>query len=156
MTSVPAIHDAELEKGFSSQEKVNEHANGISQEHLNRDSGHDEPIESQAGEAPITEAEIRQIKDRNPNVVDWDGEDDPGWVSVIQFITPHRVAHGYSRNPVNWPERRKWASMGIVGLMCFVSPFASTLPAPALPRIAEQFGITNSSVAAMCVSVCTS
>jgi hypothetical protein len=93
MTSVPANHDdTELEKGLSIEEKSNDHANGISQEHLNRDSGHDEPVH--ADEAPITEAEVRQIKDRNPNVVDWDGEDDPGWVLFTQFITqPMSLMH---------------------------------------------------------------
>jgi hypothetical protein len=45
------------------------------------------------------------------------------------------------------------AAMGVVGLMCFVSPFASTLPAPALPQLAQQFGITSSTVVALCVSV---
>jgi hypothetical protein len=168
MASVPSNYDdAELEKGSSSQEKV-------SQQHLDGDSGHDklerpiEPALVHEGEAPIIEAKARQIKDRDPNVVDWDGDDDPG-CERFRFnlssslptspLLPHLPAlglMGYSRNPLNWPERKKWASMAIVGLMCIVSPFASTLPAPALPRIAEQFGITNSSVTAMCVSVCTS
>lgn len=58
--------------------------------------------------------------------------------------------------PLNWPGRKKWFAMATVGLMCFVSPFASTLPAPALPQLAVQFGITSSTVAALCVSVSSS
>jgi hypothetical protein len=75
--------DAELEKGLSSQEKGNGH---VSQEHLNGDLGHDkserpvEPTFVHEREAPITEAEAKQIKDSNPNIVDWDGDDDPGCV----------------------------------------------------------------------------
>jgi hypothetical protein len=78
MASVPPNYDdAELEKGSSSQENV-------SQQHLDGDSGHDklerpvEPALVHEGEAPIIEAKARHIKDRNPNVVDWDGDNDPG------------------------------------------------------------------------------
>jgi hypothetical protein len=84
MASVASNHDdVELERGLSSQEKGSGH---VSQEDLNRDSGYDklerlvEPALVQEDEAPITEAEAKQIKDRNPNVVDWDGDDDPGCV----------------------------------------------------------------------------
>lgn len=82
----------------------------------------------------INEEEKEEIKEKNPNVVDWDGPNDPG-------------------HPLNWSNKKKWGAMGVVGLMCFVSPFASTLPAPALPQLAMQFGITDSTVAALCVSI---
>lgn len=81
----------------------------------------------------MSEMERKQIEAGNPNIVDWE-PNDPG-------------------NPLNWSSSRKWFNMGTVGLMCFVSPFASTLPAPALPTIAHNFRITNSSVAALCISI---
>ena len=64
-----------------------------------------------------------------------------------------RILIDFYSNPINWNPRKKWFAMGTVGLMCFVSPFASTLPAPALPQLAVQFGITSSTVAALCISV---
>lgn len=89
------------------------------------------PAENNNG---MTEEEKQDLKEKNPNVVDWDGPNDPG-------------------HPHNWPKGKKWRAMSVVGLMCFVSPFASTLPAPALPELAKQFGITDSTVAALCVSI---
>jgi len=72
--------------------------------------------------------------DPNVIVVDWDGPDDP-------------------ENPLNWPSSRKWSAMLVIAAMCFLTPLASTLIAPAASTIAEEFGITNSSVIALIVSV---
>jgi hypothetical protein len=43
--------------------------------------------------------------------------------------------------------------MASVALMCLISPFASTLPSSALPKIASDFHITNPSIVALCLSV---
>lgn len=40
--------------------------------------------------------------DRDPNVVDWDGPDDP-------------------ENPLNWPEGRKWLSLSLISVMTLVT-----------------------------------
>lgn len=83
---------------------------------------------------PDDELTEKQRDKKDPNVIDWDGPDDPEF-------------------PRNWSSKKRWSSMAVVALMCFVSPFASTLPAPALPELAAKFGITNSSIAALTISV---
>lgn len=59
----------------------------------------------------------------DPNLVSWIGKDDP-------------------RNPLNWTRRKKWVSTVLVSSFTFISPVASTMVAPALPNIADQFNIT--------------
>ncbi|ETN43755.1 uncharacterized protein HMPREF1541_02914 [Cyphellophora europaea CBS 101466] len=61
---------------------------------------------------------------KDPNLVTWDGKDDP-------------------RNPLNWPRRKKWMSTVLVSSFTFISPVASTMVAPALPDIADQFDIRS-------------
>ncbi|CAE6526256.1 unnamed protein product [Rhizoctonia solani] len=57
------------------------------------------------------------------------------------------------RNPRLWPGYRKWAAAAIVSLYTLVSPLASSMIAPGLPEIAHAFGITNSTVAALTLSI---
>ncbi|KAG8685116.1 hypothetical protein FRC11_011100 [Ceratobasidium sp. 423] len=52
------------------------------------------------------------------------------------------------RNPRLWPGYRKWAAAAIVSLYTLVSMIA-----PGLPEIAHAFGITNSTVAALTLSI---
>ncbi|KAG8689113.1 hypothetical protein FRC09_012575 [Ceratobasidium sp. 395] len=59
--------------------------------------------------------------------VDWDGPDDP-------------------KNPRNWTFRHRWAATAVVSLFTFMSPLASSMVAPALPQIAEEFGLTPGSI----------
>ncbi|CCA77068.1 related to multidrug resistant protein [Serendipita indica DSM 11827] len=100
----------------------------------------------------MSEMERKQIEAGNPNIVDWE-PNDPGYERSIFRTGTEPKNFSVFRNPLNWSSSRKWFNMGTVGLMCFVSPFASTLPAPALPTIAHNFRITNSSVAALCISI---
>lgn len=64
----------------------------------------------------------RSIKD--PNLVSWDGPDDPA-------------------NPKNWSFKMKWAATIVVSSFTFISPVSSSMVAPALGTIAAEFGITN-------------
>ncbi|KAI9745690.1 MAG: hypothetical protein M1818_001224 [Claussenomyces sp. TS43310] len=61
---------------------------------------------------------------RDPNLVAWQGPDDP-------------------ENPKNWPFRRKWAATLIVSSFTFISPVASSMVAPALNAIGEELHITS-------------
>lgn len=45
---------------------------------------------------------------RDPNVVDWDGPDDP-------------------LNPQNWPEKRKWMNIGLISGLTLVTPLVRRL-----------------------------
>ena len=64
----------------------------------------------------------RSFKD--PNLVSWDGPDDPA-------------------NPKNWSFKMKWAATIVVSSFTFISPVSSSMVAPALGTIAFEFGITN-------------
>ncbi|CAE6422738.1 unnamed protein product [Rhizoctonia solani] len=85
-------------------------------------------------QAPGQEQEVREIeKDTEKGAPDnWD--EDP-------------------RNPRLWPGHRKWAAAAIVSLYTLVSPLASSMIAPGLPEIAHAFHITNSTVAALTLSI---
>jgi hypothetical protein len=75
-------------------------------------------------------------------------------------------------NPRNWPPTKKWItativsssirefnSLGLMSLSCQVSlytlvtPLASAIMAPGLPDLAIQFGITDSTVLALTLSI---
>ncbi|KAL2054076.1 hypothetical protein ABVK25_005615 [Lepraria finkii] len=61
---------------------------------------------------------------RDPNLVSWEGPDDPG-------------------NPKNWSFKRKWAATVVVSSFTFISPVSSSMVAPALSAIAADLNITN-------------
>ncbi|KAI9819254.1 MAG: hypothetical protein M1827_007410 [Pycnora praestabilis] len=72
---------------------------------------------------PLEEKQTtRSVKD--PNLVTWDGPDDPA-------------------NPKNWAKRKKWAATFVVSSFTFISPVSSSMVAPALTAIATEFNITN-------------
>jgi hypothetical protein len=104
MLSFPSNHcDAALEKGLSSSETGDVSINVMSKGHLDQDSGHDtldEALSVYKAESSTTEVEVKQIKNINLNVVDWDGDDDPAYViqlfhSSARFITPQSVSLMY-------------------------------------------------------------
>lgn len=71
---------------------------------------------------------------RDPDLVTWESKDDP-------------------RNPLNWTRRKKWVSTILVSSFTFISPVASTMVAPALPDIAEQFNISSDIEQALVMSI---
>ncbi|KAF5658602.1 multidrug resistant protein [Fusarium circinatum] len=63
-------------------------------------------------------------QDEDPNLVTWDGPNDPS-------------------NPHNWTNRKKWLSTILVSCFTFISPVSSTMLAPALPDLAKEFQISS-------------
>lgn len=64
-------------------------------------------------------------KDKDPNLVTWDSPDS-------------------LENPRNWSYRRRWLVVLTVSSYTFLSPLSSSMIAPALPIISDQFGVTSS------------
>lgn len=64
----------------------------------------------------------------------WNGPDDP-------------------ENPKNWPMRKKWVATLVVSAFTFISPVSSSMVAPALGTMADQFGITSSVESQMMLSI---
>lgn len=71
---------------------------------------------------------------QDPNLVTWDGPDDP-------------------LNPKNWSKGRKWAATLVVSSFTFISPVSSSMVAPALGTISAEFGITNTAQQELILSI---
>ncbi|KAM0543850.1 hypothetical protein ACHAPJ_012087 [Fusarium lateritium] len=67
---------------------------------------------------------LLQAYEDDPNLVTWDNAQDPS-------------------NPHNWSKRKKWLSTILVSCFTFISPVSSTMLAPALPDLADEFDISS-------------
>lgn len=70
----------------------------------------------------------------NPNIVDWDGPDDPA-------------------NPLNWSAKKKWGIIGSIGVVTLITPLASSFFAPGVPQVLKTFNVTSDLMSAFVVSV---
>lgn len=71
---------------------------------------------------------------KDPNIVDWDGPDDPN-------------------NPRNWTSRAKIANTSLVIVLCFLTPLASSMFAPGVPAVLEEFQTQAATIAELVVSI---
>ncbi|KIX09528.1 uncharacterized protein Z518_00608 [Rhinocladiella mackenziei CBS 650.93] len=71
---------------------------------------------------------------RDPNVVNWNGPDDP-------------------ENPLNWPVRKKWSNILFLSAITFLTPFCSSMFAPGVPLVMDEFNSDNVDLASFVVSV---
>ncbi|KAK7698132.1 hypothetical protein SLS64_012807 [Diaporthe eres] len=70
----------------------------------------------------------------DPNIVWWDGPDDP-------------------ENPMNWPSWRKVLTCTIISFLTFVTPLASSIFAPGIPDLMVDFKSDSKLLASFVVSV---
>jgi MFS family permease len=70
----------------------------------------------------------------NNQKVTWSGHDDP-------------------TNPLNWARSKRWTATLLVASFTFISPLASTMVAPALGTIADEFSIKSSMEEALVMSI---
>ncbi|CAI6337721.1 unnamed protein product [Periconia digitata] len=132
-----SIHQSETERrmtqsdGFSFSET--ESAEKAEPERIHTLTGEDTIEETAEDTTAEQDIEARAValektksarSTRDPNLITWEGDDDP-------------------KNPKNWSFRRKWAACLIVSCFTFVSPVSSSIISPALPNISEEFGITD-------------
>ncbi|KAI0440827.1 cycloheximide resistance protein [Xylaria telfairii] len=115
--------DGEL-KRLQSIEDQRSRRSGAAAENTNHD------IEK--GEA--TEQTTKDDDENDPNIVWWDGEDDP-------------------ENPYNWTTIRKVLNTGCVSFQTFISPLASSIFAPGVPLVLAEFHSTSLEIATFVVSV---
>ncbi|KAF8535122.1 putative MFS multidrug transporter [Trichophaea hybrida] len=78
--------------------------------------------------------EIPSAEEDDPNVVGWDGPDDP-------------------ENPHNWPAWLKNVAVAIASAIVFITPLASSMFAPGVPELMHEFGSHNSTLASFVVSI---
>jgi hypothetical protein len=121
--------DRDLEKQETSErsEPEDEVMFGIPNE---RDFGTDD----EEDESGLEKTRTGRSLGRDPTVVDWDSADDP-------------------QNPKNWTMKRKWAATFVVSAFTFISPVSSSMVAPALGKVSEEFGITNQVESALVLSI---
>ncbi|MCJ1422078.1 hypothetical protein MMC32_008447 [Xylographa parallela] len=67
------------------------------------------------------------------NVVDWDGPNDPN-------------------NPMNWPMSLRWLQVAIVALLTFTTPLASSMFAPGLGLLNQEFDNQSDVLSALALS----
>ncbi|KAI1158395.1 fluconazole resistance protein 1 [Nemania serpens] len=92
------------------------------------------PPELESGKSTIAIANDVGSKLEDPNVVDWDGPDDPA-------------------NPHNWPDRKRWSHIAIVSLLALVTNMAPTMCAPGIATISADLGITSSVVSTLAITL---
>ncbi|KAF8800562.1 MFS general substrate transporter [Phlegmacium glaucopus] len=56
-------------------------------------------------------------------------------------------------NARNWSAKKKWAATAIVSFYTFIPPLASSMMAPGLPEVASKYGITNTTLIALTLSI---
>ena len=61
-------------------------------------------------------------KEADPNLVTWDGPQDPA-------------------NPKNWPTKTKWTYTIAVSVFTFISPVSSSMIAPALAKVGQELHV---------------
>ncbi|KAL4244382.1 MFS transporter superfamily protein [Abortiporus biennis] len=93
-----------------------------------------EHTQANTKQIPATVSDETETGNSNVWLIDWEGPDDP-------------------QNPKNWSFKKKWAATAIVSAFTFISPVSSSMIAPASNKMAQEFGITNTSVIALTTSV---
>lgn len=107
--------DAELEKGDAHERSETSTLNEIPA----RNPEKAEPI--------VTTTE-------DPNIVFWDGDDDP-------------------ENPQNWSNGLKWGNIACLSALTFLTPLASSMFAPGVPQVMREFGTESQTLATFVVSI---
>ncbi|TVY64832.1 Efflux pump rdc3 [Fusarium oxysporum f. sp. cubense] len=110
----------------------------------------DDQLVSAATAAPIPEEDLKKSErdleegstsvefddppSDDPNIVNWDGPDDPA-------------------NPQNWSMKKKTINVILVSSVTFVTPLASSIFAPSIDQVMREFHSTNEQLASFIVSV---
>ncbi|EAA31306.1 MFS general substrate transporter [Neurospora crassa] len=80
------------------------------------------------------EKAIAEETEQDPNIVDWDGPDDP-------------------ENPMNWPDKKKWLNVAVLSILTIITPLGSSMFAPGVKKILVEFHETSSTTATFLVSI---
>jgi len=76
-------------------------------------------------------------KPEDPNIVRRDGPKDPQ----------------NPQNPRNWSSLKKNINVSLVSLLCFITPVASAMFAPGVPKLMQEFHSNNDELASFVVSI---
>jgi len=56
-------------------------------------------------------------------------------------------------NPMNWSGSRRWGSVALVSFITLLTPLGSSMFAPGVPQLMEEFGSTSTLLAGFVVSI---
>ncbi|EAS30292.3 multidrug resistance protein [Coccidioides immitis RS] len=89
-------------------------------------------------ELAISDVEDKDVKvpeeSRDPNIVDWDGPDDP-------------------QNPLNWKIKKKVMIVSSIAIITFITPLGSSMFAPGVADVMREFQSHSPELASFVVSV---
>jgi hypothetical protein len=88
--------------------------------------------DSEAGKELTEGAEAEEAED--PNVIFWDGPNDP-------------------ENPQNWTRNKKLFNIGILSMLSLITPLGSSMFAPGVPQVMQEFHNFSPELATFVVSV---
>ncbi|KAF1815011.1 multidrug resistance protein [Eremomyces bilateralis CBS 781.70] len=83
---------------------------------------------------PTPQELVKVAEDIDPNVVDWDGPDDPA-------------------NPLNWSRSLRIGHVVLVSILTLISNISATMFAPGSSLLVTEFGITSSVVGSLTVTI---
>lgn len=86
------------------------------------------------GVSPALSSVDSEGDETDPDIVDFDGPDDP-------------------QNPLNWGFTKKWGMVMLISAITFLTPLASSMFAPGVPEVMKDFGSTNNMLEGFMVSV---
>ncbi|KAI5927548.1 MFS general substrate transporter [Camillea tinctor] len=113
---------------------ANQHETGYISSNSEAPMEHFDGISNEAHENVVgSQARLSQLMDPDATV-SWDGDDDP-------------------ENPHNWPAWRINTYAALLSLLAFLIPLASSIIAPAVPAIMEEFGSDSTVLSALVVSI---
>ncbi|KAL2829315.1 major facilitator superfamily domain-containing protein [Aspergillus pseudoustus] len=109
------------------------------------------PFQSPLSNATIEEEKCEDLNERISRLGQSDEHDGNGCGQGYKLVTwdgPDDV-----ENPINWPERKKWAATVTVSMFTFISPVSSSMVAPALTSIAAELDVTDDIVSQLILSI---
>jgi len=108
----------------------------VPHQHTNSEDSDHPVLDVEKG--PKSEALLKRSstweKPDDPNIVWWDGPNDP-------------------QNPRNWSTPKKVINVGLISLLCFITPVASAMFAPGIPKVMQDFHNNNDELASFVVSI---
>ncbi|CAI6338875.1 unnamed protein product [Periconia digitata] len=125
-------HDADIPSNVGSLHQVPSHTIDAQLDPCHPSAP--DPEKGVAESLSSNEAGIGNECEDDPNVVFWDGIDDP-------------------ENPMNWSALKKWGTVSIVSLLTFLTPLASSMFAPGVPEVMKDFHSTSNMLSSFMVSV---
>lgn len=133
-------HDADIPTNMGSIHQVPSH-NSVRSVSLNEKKmsqlAVDKDVEKSHSPGSLSSGdddEIEEEVEQDPNIVDFDGPDDP-------------------ENPMNWKASKKWGMVALISAITFLTPLASSQFAPGVPEVMAEFNSTNEMLEGFMVSV---